>query len=87
MAEEKQVKIPADSLKLDGILTIPKDAIALAIFAHGSGSSRLSPRNKLVAGVLQKAGIGTLLFDLLTQETVQTVINKICLKDNICNLK
>lgn len=66
MAEEKQVKIPADSVKLDGMLTIPKDAQGLVIFAHGSGSSRLSPRNTLVAGVLQKAGMGTLLFDLLT---------------------
>jgi putative phosphoribosyl transferase len=68
VADEKQVKIPADSMKLEGILTVPKDALALVIFAHGSGSSRLSPRNRLVARVLQKAGIGTLLFDLLTTQ-------------------
>jgi putative phosphoribosyl transferase len=66
MTEEKKVRITADSVKLEGILTVPKDATALVVFAHGSGSSRLSPRNKFVAGVLQKAGIGTLLFDLLT---------------------
>ena len=66
MAEERQVIIPADRVKLSGILTIPKDARGLIIFAHGSGSSRLSPRNTFVAGVLQKAGMATLLFDLLT---------------------
>jgi dienelactone hydrolase len=76
MAEEKQVKIPADSVKLDGILTIPKDARGLVIFAHGSGSSRLSPRNRLVAGVLQKTGMGTLLFDLLTAKEDEVYENR-----------
>lgn len=76
MAEEKQVKIPVDSVKLDGILTIPKDTQALVIFAHGSGSSRLSPRNMFVAGVLQKAGIGTLLFDLLTAKEDEVYENR-----------
>ena len=76
MAEEKQVKIPADSVKLEGILTIPKDALSLVIFAHGSGSSRLSPRNRLVAGVLQKAGMGTLLFDLLTAQEDKVYENR-----------
>ena len=66
MTEEKQVKIPADSTKLEGILAVPDDSPSLVIFVHGSGSSRLSPRNRFVAGVLQKAGMGTLLFDLLT---------------------
>jgi len=64
--EGKHVKIPVDSANLEGILTIQTDALALVIFAHGSGSSRLSPRNRFVAGVLQKEGMGTLLFDLLT---------------------
>jgi putative phosphoribosyl transferase len=64
MPEEKKVKIRADSVALAGILAIPKDAQGLVIFAHGSGSSRLSPRNRFVARVLQKAGMGTLLFDL-----------------------
>ena len=68
MTEEKQVKIPADSTKLEGILAVPDDSLSLVIFAHGSGSSRLSPRNRFVAGVLQKAGMGTLLFDLLTAQ-------------------
>ena len=76
MAEEKQVKIPADSVKLEGILTIPKGALSLVIFAHGSGSSRLSPRNRLVAEVLQKAGIGTLLFDLLTVQEDEVYENR-----------
>ena len=76
MAEEKQVKIPADSVKLEGILTIPRYALSLVIFAHGSGSSRLSPRNRLVAEVLQKAGIGTLLFDLLTVQEDEVYENR-----------
>ncbi len=76
MTEGKKVKITADSVKLEGILTIPKDATALVIFAHGSGSSRLSPRNKFVAGVLQKSGIGTLLFDLLTTKEDEIYENR-----------
>jgi dienelactone hydrolase len=76
MVEEKLVKIPADSVQLEGIFTIPKDALALVIFAHGSGSSRLSPRNRFVAGVLQKAGIGTLLFDLLTAKEDEVYENR-----------
>ena len=60
--------IPSDSVRLDGELTIPEGATGIVLFAHGSGSSRLSPRNQLVAQTLQKARIGTLLFDLLTEE-------------------
>lgn len=66
MAGERDVRIQAGSVILDGILTVPKDAGGLVIFAHGSGSSRLSPRNRYVAGVLHKEGMATLLFDLLT---------------------
>lgn len=55
-------------MALKGILGLPEQAKGVVIFAHGSGSSRLSPRNTYVAGVLQQAGIGTLLFDLLTTE-------------------
>jgi len=66
MVNEREIKIKADAVKLYGILTIPEDAQNLVIFAHGSGSSRLSPRNGFVAGVLQEAGMGTFLFDLLT---------------------
>ncbi|MEW6002552.1 MAG: alpha/beta hydrolase [Nitrospirota bacterium] len=62
------VKIPLDSKNLEGILTIPQGAQAAVIFAHGSGSSRLSPRNRFVAEVIRDSGIATLLFDLLTKE-------------------
>jgi putative phosphoribosyl transferase len=53
---------------LDGDLRIPEDALGLVVFAHGSGSSRRSPRNRFVAGALGRAGLGTLLMDLLTPE-------------------
>jgi len=65
---EKLVHIPADSVKLEGALNLPQDSKAIVMFAHGSGSSRHSPRNKFVAGELNKAGLGTLLFDLLTEK-------------------
>jgi dienelactone hydrolase len=65
---EEPVRIPASRTTLDGILDIPAEAKGIVIFAHGSGSSRLSPRNQYVAGVLREAGFGTLLFDLLTPE-------------------
>lgn len=64
----KSVHIPADSVVLEGDLGIPRGAQALVIFAHGSGSSRHSKRNKYVAQVLRETGLGTLLFDLLTKE-------------------
>jgi len=63
-----EVHIAADSTTLDGNLTIPDGAIALVLFAHGSGSSRHSPRNQFVAHTLNNAGLATLLFDLLTPE-------------------
>jgi putative phosphoribosyl transferase len=63
----KQVLIPSDAVQLEGELAVPKDAVGVVVFAHGSGSSRLSPRNQMVAEALRNAGIGTLLFDLLTQ--------------------
>lgn len=53
---------------LEGILDVPATARGIVLFAHGSGSSRLSPRNNYVAGALRAAGFGTLLFDLLTEE-------------------
>jgi dienelactone hydrolase len=62
------VRIPADTVELDGELIVPPSATGVVLFAHGSGSSRLSPRNTYVAKVLQEYGIGTLLFDLLTRE-------------------
>lgn len=62
------VHIPANGVRLEGMLVVPNYAKGIVLFAHGSGSSRLSPRNNFVAGHLQKAGLGTLLIDLLTQE-------------------
>jgi putative phosphoribosyl transferase len=63
-----EVHFPAGDVMLDGKLTMPAGANGAVLFAHGSGSSRLSPRNNFVAGVLNGAGLGTLLFDLLTKE-------------------
>ncbi len=65
---DQQVRIPSDAILLEGTLTVPEGAKGIVLFAHGSGSSRLSPRNTYVANALQKAGIGTLLFDLLTED-------------------
>ena len=62
--EAREVRIPP--IGLAGILQVPKDAYALVVFAHGSGSSRLSPRNMFVARALNDRYIATLLFDLLT---------------------
>lgn len=55
-------------MKLEGIKTVPKNATAAIIFAHGSGSGRLSPRNQYVAKRLNEAGFATLLVDLLTEQ-------------------
>ena len=64
----RELSIPSDSMRLEGELVIPEGATGIVLFAHGSGSSRLSPRNQYVAQTLQHAGMGTLLFDLLTDE-------------------
>jgi putative phosphoribosyl transferase len=63
-----EIRIAAGRATLDGNLTIPDEATALVLFAHGSGSSRHSPRNQFVARTLNNAGLATLLFDLLTPE-------------------
>ncbi|HVJ92939.1 MAG TPA: phosphoribosyltransferase family protein, partial [Labilithrix sp.] len=65
---DREVRIPAGDRWLGGHLTVPPNATKLVLFAHGSGSSRFSPRNKHVATVLQSYGIATLLFDLLSEE-------------------
>jgi putative phosphoribosyl transferase len=62
------VRIPSGDVILQGELTIPDGACGLVVFAHGSGSSRLSPRNRMVAGEIQQRRMATLLFDLLTTE-------------------
>jgi putative phosphoribosyl transferase len=62
-------------VRLDGELDVPAHAPGIVVFAHGSGSSRLSPRNRHVAALLREGGLGTLLFDLLTadEETVDRI--------------
>jgi putative phosphoribosyl transferase len=65
---DDEVEVRAGPVQLAGHLTIPENPTGLVVFAHGSGSSRHSPRNRFVAGVLNEAGLGTLLFDLLTVE-------------------
>ncbi|NJB70403.1 pimeloyl-ACP methyl ester carboxylesterase [Saonia flava] len=61
------VEIRLDGIVLKGNLCIPQNTKGIVIFSHGSGSSRFSPRNKFVAEILQKNGLATLLFDLLTE--------------------
>jgi putative phosphoribosyl transferase len=68
MSSATLVHIPAGKATVEGMLEIPVDAVGLVLFAHGSGSSRHSPRNNYVAGVLRDAGVGTLLMDLLTPD-------------------
>jgi putative phosphoribosyl transferase len=64
---EHEVEFQSDNLTLRGILNVPPAAKGVVAFAHGSGSGRFSPRNQFVAGVLQAAGLATLLLDLLEE--------------------
>jgi pimeloyl-ACP methyl ester carboxylesterase len=66
--DTQDVLIPAGAVLLQGTLTLPPCAVSLVLFAHGSGSSRHSPRNKYVAAELHRSGIGTLLMDLLSPQ-------------------
>ncbi|RQH02427.1 dienelactone hydrolase family protein [Natrarchaeobius oligotrophus] len=61
------VSIPVDDVELEGALEVPPGTPGVVVFAHGSGSSRKSPRNNYVADVIRSRGLGTLLFDLLTE--------------------
>lgn len=70
------VRLLIEGVVLEGELNVPRNANGIVIFAHGSGSSRHSPRNKYVASVLQKAGIGTLLVDLLTEDEDEVYENR-----------
>jgi Dienelactone hydrolase and related enzymes len=65
---EKLIHVPVGRGVLEGMMIIPPKAQGIVLFAHGSGSSRLSPRNKFVADVLNKGGLATLLIDLLSKE-------------------
>ena len=67
----KEIFIPLKEVKLEGELNLPPDASSLVLFAHGSGSSRHSPRNQFVARAMRRGKTGTLLFDLLTAEEEQ----------------
>ena len=66
--ESREVVVPAPGAVLRGSVAVPAGALGIVVFAHGSGSSRLSPRNLQVAEALNGAGLATLLFDLLTAE-------------------
>src|SRR5215218_7711469 len=66
--EERDVRVSAGPVELEGILDIPEGVQGIVLFAHGSGSGRHSPRNRYVAGALREAGLATLLIDLLTPE-------------------
>ena len=68
IAQAKDVQIRSGDMQLEGDLSIPDGAQGVVLFAHGSGSSRHSPRNQFVARTIREAGVGTLLFDLLTKE-------------------
>lgn len=68
VAHAQAVHIRSGNVQLEGDLSIPDDAEGVVLFAHGSGSSRHSPRNQFVARTIREAGVGTLLFDLLTGE-------------------
>lgn len=68
MISQHEVEIPVGTHRLEGVLSIPEHPLGLVIFAHGSGSSRFSPRNLHVARILNDYRIATLLFDLLTPE-------------------
>ncbi|ELY44597.1 dienelactone hydrolase family protein [Natronorubrum sulfidifaciens] len=68
MTAANDTTIPVDDIELEGELIIPDGANGLVVFAHGSGSSRKSPRNNYVADVIRERGLGTLLFDLLTED-------------------
>jgi putative phosphoribosyl transferase len=72
---EHEVLIPAGSASLRGNLTLPSGARGAVVFAHGSGSSRMSPRNRRVARWLHQAGMATLLFDLLTPHEESDRVN------------
>jgi len=68
---EAEIEIPAGNHRLGGELLIPANSLGVVLFAHGSGSSRHSPRNQFVARFLRERGIGTCLFDLLTEAEEQ----------------
>jgi putative phosphoribosyl transferase len=81
--EETAVRIPVEAVSLGADLALPEQPQGLVLFAHGSGSSRHSRRNRFVAGVLQQAGLATLLMDLLTTEEERADAQTAALRFNI----
>ncbi len=71
-----ELEIPIGRISLKGKFTLPENACGVVLFSHGSGSSRNSPRNNFVAEALQQQGLGTLLFDLLTEAEDQVYENR-----------
>lgn len=80
---EQTVLVPAGQVELEGDLGVPVESKGIVLFAHGSGSSRFSPRNRYVAETLRKAGLATLLIDLLTPEEEQADIRTAHLRFDI----
>jgi putative phosphoribosyl transferase len=76
MAKKELVHIIAGAASMEGMLELPDTPRGVVLFAHGSGSSRLSPRNNYVAGILRESRIGTLLLDLLTPAEDRTYENR-----------
>src|ERR1035437_5385150 len=76
LIEKETLKIHIDGVDLMGDLCLPKNAQGIIIFSHGSGSSRLSPRNQFVAEKLNDDGFATLLFDLLTAKEAHVFANR-----------
>lgn len=81
--KEIPVTIPIDKQKINGDLFLPEGAKLIVLFAHGSGSSRFSPRNRFVAKMFNEAGIATLLMDLLTREEEEIDIRTAQFRFNI----
>ena len=74
--EKLDLDIPLSAVTLKGDLILPENATGFVLFSHGSGSSRLSPRNRMVAELMQQQNIGTFLFDLLTEEEDEMYENR-----------
>ena len=74
--KREEINIPLPSVVLKGELVLPEKALGVVVFSHGSGSSRFSPRNKMVGELIQQEGIGTLLFDLLTEQEDRVYENR-----------
>ena len=73
---DRTVSIPVGHIELEGSLEVPTSARGIVVFAHGSGSSRFSSRNRRVASVIQGGGLGTLLIDLLSAREAEGLVKQ-----------